>query len=128
MKKLIDQFIKFGLVGVIAAVIDFGLLTVLTEYFNIYYLMSAAISFIIATIFNYLASMRYVFESRYGKSQRRQEAIIFLILSIIGLILNQILMWFFVDITAFHYIIAKVLATIIVMVWNFVSRKIWLEK
>ncbi|MER2147418.1 MAG: GtrA family protein [Aerococcus urinaeequi] len=49
-------------------------------------------------------------------------------LSLIGLGLNQVFMWFFVEITVLHYIIAKVLATILVMAWNFISRKIWLEK
>ena len=53
---------------------------------------------------------------------------IFVALSVVGLILNQVMMWFFVDITNIYYIFAKVLATIIVMIWNFVSRKIWLEK
>jgi len=128
LKKLINQFIKFGFVGVAAAIIDFGLLTILTEFFDIYYLISAAISFIVSTIFNYVASMTFVFESKYGKGQRHKEAMIFVALSVVGLILNQVMMWFFVDITNIYYIFAKVLATIIVMIWNFVSRKIWLEK
>lgn len=128
LKKLINQFIKFGFVGAAAAIIDFGLLTILTEFFDIYYLISAAISFIVSTIFNYVASMTFVFESKYGKEQRHKEAMIFVALSVVGLILNQVMMWFFVDITNIYYIFAKVLATIIVMIWNFVSRKIWLEK
>lgn len=128
MIKLIQQIIKFGIVGVLAAIIDFGLLAILTEFLGIYYLLSAAISFIVATIFNYIASMKYVFDSRYEKGQKHQELFIFVILSLIGLGLNQVFMWFFVEITVLHYIIAKVLATILVMAWNFISRKIWLEK
>lgn len=128
MHKLINQIIKFGLVGVIATIIDFLILTILTEFLGIYYLLSAAISFIVATIFNYIASMKYVFDSRYEKGQKHQELFIFVILSLIGLGLNQVFMWFFVEITVLHYIIAKVLAIILVMAWNFISRKIWLEK
>lgn len=128
MIKLIQQIIKFGIVGVLAAIIDFGLLAILTEFLGIYYLLSAAISFIVATIFNYIASMKYVFDSRYEKGQKHQELFIFVILSLIGLGLNQVFMWFFVEITVLHYIIAKVLATILVMAWNFISRKIWIEK
>lgn len=128
MIKLIQQIIKFGIVGVLAAVIDFGLLAILTEFLGIHYLVSAAISFIVATIFNYIASMKFVFESRYEKERKHQELFIFVILSLVGLGLNQVLMWFFVEITVLHYIIAKVLATVLVMAWNFISRKIWLEK
>lgn len=128
MIKLIQQIIKFGIVGVLAAVIDFGLLAILTEFLGIHYLLSAAISFTVATVFNYIASMKYVFDSRYEKGHKHQELFIFVVLSLIGLGLNQVFMWFFVEITALHYIIAKVLATILVMAWNFISRKIWLEK
>jgi len=128
MKKIVHQFIKFGVVGIIASIIDFGLLAIFTEFLGIHYLVSAAISFIVATIFNYVASMKFVFESRYEKERKHQELFIFVILSLVGLGLNQVLMWFFVEITVLHYIIAKVLATVLVMAWNFISRKIWLEK
>lgn len=127
IEKIIKQFIKFGFVGVAAAIIDFGLLSIFTEFFNIHYLISAALSFIIATIFNYWISMKYVFISRYSQQEKQREALLFLILSLVGLALNQMLMWFFVDIAAIHYIIAKVFATVIVMVWNFISRKLWIE-
>lgn len=128
MHKLISQIIKFGLVGIIATVLDFLVLTVLTEFLGIHYLLSAAISFTVATVFNYIASMKYVFDSRYEKGHKHKELFIFVVLSLIGLGLNQVFMWFFVEITVLHYIIAKVLATILVMAWNFISRKIWLEK
>ena len=118
---------KFGVVGIIATVIDFLLLTILTGYFGVFYLFSAAISFIISTIFNYIASMHFVFFSRYDASKKHTEILLFLLLSAVGLILNQIFMWLFVDIIYIHYIIAKVIATCIVMLWNFVSRKMWLE-
>lgn len=128
MRKLINQLVKFGLVGIVATMIDFLVLTVLTELMGVYYLLSAAIAFVVATIVNYGASMKFVFDSRYSKGQKHQELTIFVVLSLIGLGLNQVFMWFFVEITVIHYMIAKILATILVMAWNFISRKIWLEK
>lgn len=127
MKYLMMQLLKFGMVGVVATVIDFAVLTGLTELFHVHYLTSAAVAFIAANIFNYIASMRYVFTSRYGADEKSKELTIFVLLSVIGLGLNQLLMWTFVDQLAIFYIFAKVLATIIVMGWNFVSRKIWIE-
>lgn len=128
MRKLINQLVKFGLVGIVATMIDFLVLTVLTELMGVYYLLSAAIAFVVATIVNYGASMKFVFDSRYSKGQKHQELTIFVVLSLIGLGLNQVFMWFFVEITVIHYMIAKILATILVMAWNFISRKIWFEK
>ncbi|MGO4995031.1 GtrA family protein [Jeotgalibaca porci] len=127
MSKLIGQLIKFGVVGIIATVIDFVVLTILTETFGVYYLTSAAIGFIVATLFNYVASMRYVFNSRFGPHEKRKELIIFILLSVVGLGLNQFFMWLFVEFFSIFYIFSKVLATVLVMAWNFVSRKIFIE-
>ena len=116
---------KFGVVGVIAFVIDYGLLVLLTEVFGVNYLVSATISFTASVIFNYLASMRYVFTHKEGMSRRR-EFIIFVTLSVIGLIINNLCMWAGVELAHIHYLITKIGATFIVMVWNFVTRKITL--
>lgn len=118
---------KFGVVGVIAFIIDFGLMVILTECFGVPYLISTTVSFIVSVIFNYLASMRYVFERRDDISRHR-EFIVFVILSIIGLILNDVFMWLFVSIWFIDYRIAKIIVTVLVAIWNFVSRKIFLEK
>lgn len=127
MKKLLFQVIKFGLVGGIAFIIDYTLLYVLTNYIGIYYLVSAGISFIISTVFNYIVSMRYVFKGKENISHQKELAI-FIFLSGLGLVLNQIIMFVSVDKLKIFYMYAKLLATIIVMVWNFVTRKIFLEE
>ena len=127
MKKLIAQFMKFGIVGVIAFLIDYGLMVALTEFFGVPYLISNTISFTVSVVFNYVASMRYVFDRRDDMSRRR-EFIIFVVLSIIGLILNDLFMWLFVSVWLIDYRIAKIIVTVLVAIWNFVTRKIFLEK
>ena len=127
VKKLIAQFMKFGIVGVIAFLIDYGLMVALTEFFGVPYLISNTISFTVSVVFNYVASLRYVFERRDDMSRRR-EFIIFVVLSIIGLILNDLFMWLFVSVWLIDYRIAKIIVTVLVAIWNFVTRKIFLEK
>lgn len=126
MRKLIEQIMKFGVVGVIAFVIDFGVLVFLTEMFGIDPVISATVSFIISVIFNYAASMRYVFSHREGMSRTR-EFVIFVVLSAIGLGINDLLIWAGTDLASFDYRLVKIFATAVVMVWNFVTRKIFLE-
>lgn len=126
MKHLLAQIMKFGVVGVIATVIDFGVMIFLTEVFGINPVASATVSFTVSVIFNYLASMRYVFSHREGMSRQREFAI-FIVLSVIGLVINDALMWVGTEMTPVDYRIVKVLATAVVMVWNFVSRKIFLD-
>lgn len=126
MRKLIEQIMKFGVVGVIAFVIDFGVMVFLTEVFGIDPVISATVSFIISVIFNYAASMRYVFSHREGMS-RTHEFVIFVVLSAIGLGINDLLIWAGTDLATFDYRLVKIFATAVVMVWNFVTRKIFLE-
>ncbi len=126
MKKLIAQFMKFGVVGVIAFVIDYGLMVLLTEIFGVNYLVSATISFTVSVIFNYLASMRYVFSHKEGMSRRR-EFVIFVVLSVIGLGINNGLMWIGTGLLGISYLITKLFATVVVMLWNFITRKKFLD-
>lgn len=126
MRKLIEQIMKFGVVGVIAFVIDFGVMVFLTEVFGIDPVISATVSFIISVIFNYAASMRYVFSHREGMSRTREFSI-FVVLSAIGLGINDLLIWAGTDLASFDYRLVKIFATAVVMVWNFVTRKIFLE-
>ena len=118
MEKLIAQFMKFGVVGVIAFVIDYGLMVALTELAGVNYLISATISFTVSVVFNYLASMRYVFTHKQGLSRRR-EFVIFVV--------NDLLMWLGSSVLGVSYLIVKIVATAIVMVYNFVTRKIFLD-
>jgi putative flippase GtrA len=125
-KRLFVQFCKFGVVGVLAFIIDYGLMLLLTQAFGVNYLISTTISFTVSVIFNYVASMRYVFTHRPGLSRRR-EFIIFVVLSVIGLGLNELCMWLGQGLLLIDYRITKVAATAIVMVFNFITRKIFLD-
>lgn len=126
MKRLIAQIMKFGVVGVVAFCIDYGLLALLTEVFAVNYLASATVSFTVSVVFNYAASMRYVFTHKEGMSRRR-EFVIFVVLSVIGLAINNLCMWAGVELAGVHYLVVKIGATFVVMVWNFVTRKAFLD-
>ena len=124
-KNIVKQILKFGVVGGGAFLIDYSLLFILTDIFHIYYLTSSVISFIVSFIFNYILSITWVFEA---KKQDIKQVVMFLILSLIGLGLNQIIMYLSVDIFKIYYMVSKLFATVIVMVYNFITRKIFVEE
>lgn len=126
-KKLLVQFIKFSIVGVLAFCIDYGLFLLLTYAFGMYYIAASTLSFIASTIFNFLASMRYVFEGRENQT-RTQQFVIFFALSLVGLGLNQLILWICVDQIGWYAWFGKLVATAVVMVFNFISRKYCLEE
>ncbi len=124
--NLIKQILKFGIVGGLAFLIDYGVYTLLISVFDVYYIIASIISFTLSVIFNYILSIKWVFDVK--KKQGVKEFIIFVILSIIGLILNSIILYLSVELMHIHKLIAKIIATFIVMIYNFITRKIFVEK
>ena len=126
MKKLIIQLIKFGIVGVIATLIDLAVLMLLKEFMHVDVLAASAVAFSVSVIANYLLSMLFVFKSR-GNSKVK-EFLVFVILSIGGLLLNQFIMWIGTEIMTAYYLWVKAFALVFVPIYNFITRKIFLEK
>lgn len=146
MKKLFEQIIKFGLVGGLCFVIDFVIsflgAKLLRELGGVgtdnAALIAACFGFVISVVVNYVLSMKFVFK-RKENMDRRKEFIIFLVLSVVGLIINEIIIKtsMMVANNVFTQVYekypdiitaaAKIVATAVVMVYNFVTRKKFLE-
>lgn len=126
MKTLLAQLAKFGVVGVVATVIDFGVMNLLHYALHLDILIANTAGFTISLIFNYVASMKFVFEHRDDMSRKREFAI-FVVLSIIGLLLNDGIVLALNKGLSLEANIAKVAATALVMIYNFVTRKVFLD-
>lgn len=122
-----EQIIKFGFVGFLCFFIDYGVMVFLTEVFQIDYLVSSGISFTVSVIVNYILSITFVFETDKDKNKLK-EFVVFVFLSVIGLGINEVCMWLAVEAAGIYYMISKIGATAVVMVYNFVTRKIFIEK
>lgn len=129
MSALIEQVMKFGVVGALAFAVDYGVLMLLSQLCGIDPVIAAAISFCVSVVFNYLASMRYVFVHREDLGAAHEFAL-FIILSVIGLGINEVIMWLgtqALGTSGLAVTVVKVCATTVVMIWNFLSRKKWLD-
>ena len=127
MRKLLEQIVRFGIVGVIAFIIDYAVLLTLTEVFGVHYLVSSAIAFVVSVIFNYILSILFVFETDNSRG-KGAEFTLFAAMSAGGLGINQLMMWLLSDMIFMPYQLSKFLATGVVMVYNFVTRKLFLER
>ena len=121
------QFVRYGLVSVIALAVDFGGMVLLVELFSIHYLVAATVSFISGLVVNYLLSRAWVFTDRKYES-RVKEFIVFTGIGIVGLLLNNSIMWLAVEKIGIYYIFSKIIATILVFFWNFGLRKMLVFK
>lgn len=122
-KLLIRQFLLYGVVGAIACLADWVSLWGFTELVHLHYLISAAMAFIIGLAINYSLSTQWVF-SEHRLSNKKAEFIIFSIIGVVGLFLNEILIYIITTQAGTHYMLSKLISTAIVFLWNFGARKI----
>ncbi len=149
MNKLLIQIVKFSFVGVICFVVDYliGIVAMnimVAAFGQSFYttasVIASVIGFVISVIVNYILSFKFVFE-RKEDMNRKVEFIAFIFLSIIGMALNSLIIWIAVGPVYegsavlqenlnynLMYTLAKIIATAIVMVYNFVTRKVFLEE
>ena len=119
---LLTQFFRYAIVGGISFVVDFGLLYLLTGYAGLHYLLSATIAFLAGLTVNYLISIRWVFR-RHTLDNRTAEFALYAVIGVVGLLLNDLLLYLFTDRLELHYLLSKLVAAAIVLIWNFAGRK-----
>jgi putative flippase GtrA len=125
-KTIINEGLKYILVGGLCTIIDFILLYILTEDVGLSYLPSSIISFITGTVLNYFLCTIWIFKIRVVK-KRRHEFLYYILISGIGLLINTLAIWGFTEILNIYYMISKLLATLITFWWNFGARKYFLH-
>ena len=119
---IILQLFRYFFVGGVAFIFDLGLLYLLTEYFNVNYLLSASIGFLFGLIVNYILSIKWVFNERAFEN-KSLEFFIFTLIGLIGLGINQFLIWLLTDVFLLYFMVSKIITASIVYFWNFFARK-----
>lgn len=113
--------VRYFFVGGVAAAVDISLFAIFAVWLGFDYLLVGPCSFVLATLVNYALSIRFVFESGVRFSQRHEVLIVFLV-SGVGLLVNQGVLYFGVDMLELNKLIAKLGATATVFLWNYWAR------
>ena len=116
-----SEVVRFLIVGGGTFFLEISLLYVLTDILGIYYLISSAVAFTITVFVNYVFCLCWVFQGKTNTNVKSR--ILFIGSSIVGLGINQVCMWAFVEWLGIYYLAAKVLSTGIVTVWNYCMKK-----
>lgn len=119
------QFFRYVFVGGFAFLVDGGCLFLL-ESLGMNYLLATMFAFIVGLITNFILSKILVFKGNDSKKSNRYEFIIYAIVGVIGLGITELLMYLLTDGVGLYFMISKVIAAIIVLVWNFIGRKVLL--
>ena len=137
--KRISEVLRFAVAGVAGFVVELLVLILLKEKLGLDTLIATPIAFLLSVIVNYLICVFWVFDGARDQSRKNQAA--FLLTSVIGLLLNELLMFLFrvmwgeetvlftiFSFTVSLYVLNKVIATILVMIWNYFTKRWILRK
>ncbi len=119
------KIFRYFLVGGAAAAVDIGWFFVFAKVAGFNYLAVAPLGFVLATWVNYRLSVRHVFRSGIRFSRGREIVLVYVI-SAVGLLVNQAVLYGLVDQLGVELMLAKVTATVMVFFWNFGARNNYL--
>lgn len=134
LKPLFFEFVRFCIVGGSAFLVDFCVLVllnnILPELSGLRLYIATAGGFLAGLTFNYILSVRFVFISaRKSKVGRTVKAfLIFALVSAVGFGLTELGMFVGTELLLWHYMFVKVVVTGIVLMWNYIGRKVFIFK
>jgi len=133
---IMRQFAQYVCVGGLAFGVDIAALFLLTEKVGFHYISSASIAFVLglATNYilcvavvatNYILCVAVVFDYR-ALQNRAHEFVIFSLIGVAGLLLNNLLIFLFTEFLGFYYLVSKAGAAVFILFFNFFLRRLWL--
>ncbi len=122
INRLGKEFVSYTIVGGIAFLVDFSLLYLLTEWYELYYLISATISFLTGLFVNYALCLVWVFSYR-SCNDKRVELFLFTIVGLGGVALTDVLMAVLTPLFRGQYLWSKAATAFFVLLWNFFLRR-----
>lgn len=133
-RERIREMLRFAAAGAAGFAVELGVLILLREKLGMDTLLAAPIAFLVSVAVNYLICVAWVFSGAREQSRKKQAA--FLLTSVVGLGINEVLMLLFrvlwgEDVVLFTvasfpvslYVLNKVLATGIVLIWNYITKR-----
>jgi putative flippase GtrA len=122
IKYFLDQiWFRFLVIGGFSAILEIVLLVLLVEWIGLGYLLSNSIAFLVVNMINFLLSKYWVFAA--GTRKKGVEIGLFYFVVLIGLALNQAVMFILVEFMSFDYKISKVAAILVTVIWNYFGKK-----
>jgi putative flippase GtrA len=141
-KNEIKRFIRFGIVGIIGSVVDFGFLNIFTLVFKLPYILSSVLSFSLAVINNFILNRVWTFPGSRKESFIKQM-VQFGLVSVVGLLIRTpMLVWLekvliplaqkwvpnLLTPTIVGHNVGLAIAIGVVMLWNYFANRFWTFK
>lgn len=126
--SLLGQFVRYLVTGGLAFVVDFGLFALCLYKLGWHYLLANFVGLVAGLVLNYVLSVVWVFSDckRVLEKRKTAEFGIFAVVGFAGVGINQLLMYLMVGELELNELLSKMVAAVIVLMWNFGARKLML--
>ena len=124
--KKYKEMILYLIFGGLTTLINILVYELFSKAFDVQYLVSNGIAWVIAVLFAFVTNRLYVFESR----SRDPKVIGRQFVSFIGArlftgLLDMLLMYIFIDLVHWNDTLVKIGANVVVIVLNYIFSKLW---
>lgn len=117
---MVKKFTSYLIVGSITFFIDAAITLSLATV--LHYIVANTMGFIVANFANFLLAHKWVFRGKLERSDLVSTYFSVLAISVIGLLLSNLSMYILIDHANVQLLPAKIVTTLIVLVWNFFGR------
>lgn len=117
---------RYLVVGTISFLIDFAVTWFAYQFIPL--LAANTIGFLVANVVNFLLAHRWVFGQAWQVKSVTKAYVAVLSISVIGLLLNNMIVWVTVSIYGVTLLLGKAIAAVVVLMWNFLARHLWIYK
>ena len=122
------QFFRYLFVGGFASVVDWGALWLFYDILGIWEYIAIALAFLSGLFVNYILSNHFVFTGIAKDKKHTSKFPVYFVTGVIGLVFTELFMLLFDGVFGMHYMLAKIITTAVVFIWNFGSKKIILYR
>lgn len=122
MKHEFHRFMCFAGVGAIGTLLHFGILVALVQGLGIDAVFASTVGYVVGAFVNYTLNYRYTFASNKG---HREAMVKFFSVAAVGMFLNGSFVSFGVEFIGAHYLLAQIVATGLVLLWNYGANRMW---
>lgn len=116
------QFASFAGVGAVATATQYVILFLGVQLLGVHPVAASTVGFALSALLNYWLNHRLTFVSALP---HRRALPRFALVVAVGLGLTSAFMWLGVEVLDFHYLLAQLGTTALVLIWNFVASRLW---
>ncbi len=116
------HIVRYLFSGGTAAIVNLGLIYILTDIARLHYLISGIFAFSCGVVVSFIMQKRWTFQDHSTEETHRKFAV-YVVIAIINLAVNTSLLYIFTDIFRFYYMISQFLASGIVALWSYFIYK-----